>query len=535
MPPPSRPTSSRATLGLKFALLVLAIFSFAAAALLLIQRTQRQSMADLLESETRERAAMLGHVIDLLGQSVRDFAQDYAQWDDMVQFVQQPRRQWAAINLDASLENFKVSAAWVLRADGSLVYATSGENGAPRPPLPLTAAALRPLLQAAEARAVYVQYPGRLAELWLAPVQPSDDAKHETTPRGWLLAERTWDAAHLTLLGNLLQCEVTLAPPGAPLPATGPTQVSLRRALPGADGQSVADLVYTIRSLELEIAGRHHRTQFWLFVLTCVVGGLVALIFLHRWVLRPLRAIGESLTQAQPGPILALAAQRDELGRVAQLVRSSFDQRAALESMLNERGRLGRELHDGVIQTVYAAGMNLTGARTLLRRDPAQAERILDDTHAELNTTIRDLRSFIAGLEPEPATQRSFRDAVQSIVALMQGVRPLACALDLDEPLAAKLRGSERLHLLQIVREAISNCVRHSEARELQISLRAEAEGAVLQITDDGAGLDPLVPGERGHGLANLAARARELGGTFQLESQPGQGLQVRVVFPQPA
>jgi len=517
---------------MKLALLVVAIFSFATAALLLIQRTQRQSMADLLDSETRERSTMLVSVIELMGQALRDFTQDYAQWDDMVQFVRRPRSEWAAINLDASLEKFRVSAAWVLRTDGSLVYATSGENNAPRPSVPLPDAVLQPLLHGPESRTFFVQQPGRLVELCLAPVQPSDDTKRQTTPRGWLLAEYTWDAAHLALLGNLLQCEVTLAAPGASLPPSGPTQVSLRRPLAGADGRTVADLVYTIRSRELEIVARHHGTQFWLFVVTCLTAGVVAVTFLHLWVMHPLRAIGESLARAEPGPILPLVAQRDELGRVAQLVQTSFAQRAELEAMLTERVRLGRELHDGVIQTVYAAGMNLTGARAVLRHDPAAAERILDDTHAELNHTIRELRSFIAGLEPEPSGQRPFRGAIQSIVTLMQGVRPLACTLELDDALALKLSGSERLHLLHIVREAVSNSVRHSQSRQLRIALRPETASAVLEITDDGAGLDPLTQGERGRGLSNLAARAQELGGSFELDSNPGKGLRVRVVFP---
>lgn len=517
---------------MRLALLVVAIFGFATATLLVVQRMQRQSMADLLESETRERTAMLAHVINLMGQSLRDFAQDYAQWDDMVQFIQRPRPEWAAINLDASLDNFKLSAAWVLRTDGSLVYATSGENTVQRPPLPLPEPVLRPLLQGTESRIFFVQQPDRLVEVCLAPVQPSDDTKRATSPRGWLLAEHPWDAAHLELLGNLLQCEVTLAAPGAPLPPSGPTQVSLRRALPGADGRTVAELVYTIRSRELEIVGRHHGTQFWLFVVTCLTAGIVAVTFLHLWVMHPLRAIGESLARAEPGPILPFVAQRDELGRVAQLVQTSFAQRAELEAMLTERVRLGRELHDGVIQTVYAAGMNLTGARTVLRHDPAQAERILDDTHRELNHTIRELRSFIAGLEPEPSTQRPFREAIESIVTLMQGVRSLACVVELDDALALKLSGSERLHLLHIVREAVSNSVRHSQSRQLRIVLRAEAGGAVLEITDDGAGLDPLTQGERGRGLGNLSARAQELGGSFELDSKPGKGLRVRVAFP---
>ncbi len=517
---------------MKFALLVAALFAGTVAALLLIQRTQRQSMADLLESETRERATMLAGAIELTGQALRDFAHDYAQWDDMVQFIAQPKPQWAAINLDASLDNFKLAAVWVLRTDGSLVYATSGEAPAARPPLPLTPVEIQRLIQAPPEHTFFAPHAGRLTELCLAPVQPSEDTRRQSQPLGWLLAARAWDDAQVQLLADLLQCEVNVERPGAPLPPPGPTQVSLRHPLPGLDGRVAADLIYTIRSRELEIVARHHRTQVWLFVLNGLLAGLVALACLQRWVLRPLRAISDSLAGAEAAPIAGLAERRDEIGRVAGLVQTSFAQRAELESMLQERVRLGRELHDGVIQTVYAAGMNLTGARSTLRQNPAEAERILDDTHAELNHTIRDLRSFIAGLEPEPSSHRALGEAIQSILTLMQGVRPVACTLEIDDALAAALGGHERLHLLHIVREAVSNAVRHSTARRLTIQLSRAGDEAVLAITDDGTGLDPALPTETGRGLANLAARAEELGGTCEFDSRSGAGLRVRVAFP---
>jgi sensor domain CHASE-containing protein len=69
---------------------------------------------------------MLGRLVELTGQSLRDFTYDYAQWDDMVTFVATPRPERAAVNIDASLTNFNLSAAWVRRNDGSIVHATCG-------------------------------------------------------------------------------------------------------------------------------------------------------------------------------------------------------------------------------------------------------------------------------------------------------------------------------------------------------------------------------------------------------------------------
>ncbi|MEO5958339.1 MAG: CHASE4 domain-containing protein, partial [Opitutaceae bacterium] len=505
------PLAARNHLSVKFALLVAAIFGVALAALLLVQRTQRQSLAGLLESETRERSGMMTRIVELTGQSLRDFTYDYAQWDDMVTFVAAPRREWAAINLDASLKNFNLAAAWVLRVDGSVVYATRGEKPQEAPPeLPVAEAGLRSVLTAGKPASFFVSRPEGLFELCFAPVQPSSDTTRQTTPRGWLVAARLWGDAQLRLIADVVQCETELVPPGRDLPASLPNQIGLHYALRGPDGTLAANLLYTLRSHELEIVSRHQRIEFGLFAGTFVFAAIVAVGFVFLWIVRPLQALGHSLHAHDAGPMLPLLARGDEIGRVAQAVKTSFEQRAELEEMIEDRTRLGRELHDGVIQTVYAAGMSLAGARTILRKDPTDAERILEDTRTELNATVTSLRAFIQRLEPETLPPWTFRKAVQSIVTLMQGVRPLTSTLQIDDEPATALTGRQRLHLLQITREAVSNSVRHGQAQHILIRLtRGAASGVVLEITDDGIGLESAPKLDGGRGLANFAARAR--------------------------
>jgi signal transduction histidine kinase len=180
---------------------------------------------------------------------------------------------------------------------------------------------------------------------------------------------------------------------------------------------------------------------------------------------------------------------------------------------------------------VYAAGMSLSGARVLLRQDPAAAEQAIDAIRAALNTTIRDLRTFLEGIEPEPPPHSAFSAGVRSILALLQGVRPIDTTLKIDDTLAEQLPARVRLHLLQIIRETASNCARHSQARSLQIVLQREHEFAKLEISDDGVGLTPSAEPGPGRGLANLADRSKELGGTLQIDSAPGQGLRVQLTF----
>jgi signal transduction histidine kinase len=121
---------------------------------------------------------------------------------------------------------------------------------------------------------------------------------------------------------------------------------------------------------------------------------------------------------------------------------------------------------------------------------------------------------------------------VQSIVTLMRGVRPVTCTLNIDDRLAAGMTGRERLHLLQITREAVSNSVRHGQAKHLNIRFEQEAEGIVLEVRDDGVGLDNVPSADGGRGLANVSARAKELGGELELRTEPAGGLTLRVVIP---
>ena len=532
VPPLLRLQTIRSSLGMKLGLLLTAILVVSLAALVVVQRMQQQGMADLLTAEVRERSSTMEQAIELTARGLRDFVSDYAQWDDMVRFVENPDRAWAAINLDASLSHFDLTAVWVMRLDGSVAYATRGENTPTPPALPLAATTVRTQFTTAGQGTFFVQQPDRLVELCVAPIQPSADIHRVSQPRGWVIAERTWDKNQIALLAKLINCEGRITLPGRPLPRALPNEITLRHPLRGPDGVDVAEYVYTIRSAELEITSRHNRSTVFVLGGSGLLMGAIAIGALFRWVLRPLGAIGHSLAHNDPAPIGSLTLKKDEMGRLARLVETSFAQRAELERNIAERTRLGRDLHDGAIQTVYAAGMTLAGVRTSVRSNPDEAERAIDDIRAALNVTIRDLREFIGGLESEPGHHTRFGEAVRAIVTLMQGVRPMGFTLQIDDALAERLSDRVRLHLLQIIRECASNCVRHSQARNMEIVLRQEPDHAVLDILDDGEGIAAAPSNSQGRGLANLGERTRELGGVLRLESTPGKGLRLHLTFP---
>lgn len=203
-----------------------------------------------------------------------------------------------------------------------------------------------------------------------------------------------------------------------------------------------------------------------------------------------------------------------------------------LRRSLQERVQLGRDLHDGIIQSIYAVGLGLQECRNLVQRDPAQAETRLARSVSDLNAVIRDVRNFIVGLEPEALKGREFITALQSLVDTTGRGHAAQCAFEIDGDAAGALDARQAMHVLQIAREALSNSLRHAGARHTVISLQRRNGSVCLEVRDDGAGFEAADRPDSGHGLRNIAARAVELGARHQIHSVPGQGTRVVVEIP---
>jgi signal transduction histidine kinase len=203
-----------------------------------------------------------------------------------------------------------------------------------------------------------------------------------------------------------------------------------------------------------------------------------------------------------------------------------------LRRSLEERERIGRDLHDDIIQSIYAVGLSLEACRRVVRQAPGQAEARLAEAIHTLNNAIGSVRSFIAGLEPKVLNGREFKTALKSL-ALTSGDGPSQFRIDVDPAGANLLSSTQATQLLHIAKEAMSNSLRHAHASDVIVSLHPAGIGVRLEIRDDGVGFDSSVVGSTGQGLRNMAARAREIGAELQLISAPGQGCRILVTVPQ--
>jgi signal transduction histidine kinase len=204
-------------------------------------------------------------------------------------------------------------------------------------------------------------------------------------------------------------------------------------------------------------------------------------------------------------------------------------------AVADERERIGRDLHDGIIQSLYAVSLSLEDVPDLMAEAPGEAQRRVDQSIESLHVAIRDIRNFIYGLGPE-AVDGS--EVVAGIAALAQEVRDgglVEVVATLDPSADPGLSPEDGVELLALVREALSNAARHAKAHRIDVLLGSASQGSVLEIVDDGIGFDParLTVDPRGHhGLENMRVRAGAIGGRLDITSRPGEGTTVRVDLP---
>jgi len=196
--------------------------------------------------------------------------------------------------------------------------------------------------------------------------------------------------------------------------------------------------------------------------------------------------------------------------------------------LMDERERIARDLHDGIIQSLFAVGMGLQGT-ALKAGSPETAARI-DSAVGELDRVIRDLRNYIFGLRPGILADRQLDQALRELGEDVQTRSPTKVEVEVDAELAALV--SSRSHqIVQLTREALSNVTRHAEAKHAALRLERAGKTAVLTIEDDGVGFDARSDAT-GNGLRNMRERVTALGGTLRLSSKTGKGTKLRFTFP---
>ena len=202
-------------------------------------------------------------------------------------------------------------------------------------------------------------------------------------------------------------------------------------------------------------------------------------------------------------------------------------------AVLEERERIGMDLHDGTIQSIFAVGLLLDYARMSLEEDPVQASQKIDQAIIGLNDAIREIRTFILDLRPRQFRGEDLSEGLHRLVDEFHNntrTEVLLTGPDDGKVILPSLHADVLFHICQ---EALANVAKHAHANNVNIQLWKAPERILLEISDNGNGFDlRKMSLTLGHGLANMQTRARKVGGDVEITSEPGRGTTVLAWVP---
>ncbi len=213
---------------------------------------------------------------------------------------------------------------------------------------------------------------------------------------------------------------------------------------------------------------------------------------------------------------------------------------AQARAIAADRERIGRELHDSIIQSLYASGLMLEDASLTIDEDQARAKERIRDVIDALNRTIRDIRRYILDLRGE-ADATDWQNGLGELVHSFHLETLLDAELHVEGTKRAALTREQGAELLNIAREALTNVNRHARATRVDVTLAYRPQEIELEIADNGIGFSqngnsshgnlPHPAGEH-QGMRNMQERASILGGQLAVDNAPGQGTVVRLTLP---
>ncbi|HMQ56206.1 MAG TPA: sensor histidine kinase, partial [Anaerolineae bacterium] len=201
-------------------------------------------------------------------------------------------------------------------------------------------------------------------------------------------------------------------------------------------------------------------------------------------------------------------------------------------AVTKERNYLARELHDSVTQTIFSITLTAKSARILLERNPAQAVTQLDHLQELAQSALAEMRTLIFQLRPASVEAGGLVAALRHHTAALKSRDGLTVALQVEGE--QRLSPDQEAQLFRIVQEALNNVVKHAHTDEVAVKLALSPDQVSLLVEDHGLGFDitMLEPGRETLGLASMRERAEMMGGSFAIESRPGEGVRIRVEVP---
>lgn len=202
-----------------------------------------------------------------------------------------------------------------------------------------------------------------------------------------------------------------------------------------------------------------------------------------------------------------------------------------LSSLLEDRGRVSRDLHDSVLQSLYAIGLSLETSHRISAAPQSGTDHAYIHAVNQLNRLIHEVRGMIKRLTDGSVQDVNLEEELRKLAGSYEQIGGVTVALGLQHTALDMLTREEEQEILNIVREALSNCVRHAKASHVDVTVRAHHNRIRVSVRDNGKGFTVTESSPKGYGLMNMETRARKLGGSLLLQSKPGHGTRITAEF----
>ena len=208
-------------------------------------------------------------------------------------------------------------------------------------------------------------------------------------------------------------------------------------------------------------------------------------------------------------------------------------QNARRLAVLEERERIGMDLHDGIIQSIFGVGLSLENVSHLVKENPQKAQEGIKHAVSDLNQTIRDLRAYILDLRPRQLNGEDLMDGLRRLISEYRAHTLAEAMLTGPKESLSDLPQSHALALFHICQEALANAAKHAAANHTDVSVWLTSERVLMEVRDNGRGFEmATMSSSLGHGLANMQTRARNVGGEVDISSTRNEGTTVLAWVP---
>lgn len=520
-----------------------------------LHRANDDAIADLIESRRADRQHFLETAIALQGTELKAWIASFSWWDEAVSFVAEPDKAWASENIDMMVGTTAGGdTVWVTTPDLSVIHSADSEFRSR--PLPFHATTeLTTLLANNYEFSYFIFLDDELWEIHGAAIQDPNFWRNETPVVGYAFMGNRWGRDHLTTLGSLTRTRLEIHPANAIPPASSPdnfvySELSFDHKIQGLDGEILAVIRSTFSAPPIEKfdSTLHENLLWWaiIFIIVLIlVGGILGLT-----IVQPLGRIIRSLDTRDPVHLNDLLVAKSDFGEIARLISSQFRRGRMLQEEIRRRNilpdtsiidqraneafrlRLASNLHDGPMQSLYAARLKLGAMQPAITKTGGATKAEIESIRNMLEECSKDLRNLLLDIEPEELRDQGLDSTLPRFEKHLQGLAEEAATFKVTPGAFEDCSRNTQIQLLYLIRELVSNIGRHAHPRFISFEIERRADDLTLTVENDG--FDLTRTPEPGNGLINVGQRAMDLGGTWEHEVTPRKTWLVRITLPIP-